>query len=141
MDQRKKTLRKPGVENKYGLTVSKIEDFVVVNKDKLIRSGRVWRNELEFAWCFFQSVGNGRGLYGGEILNVLVEFYDQPQENGKSIKVSCSYIMEDMCDYPFEEFFKEEDMETNWDLELQEVLLAFANFLLDEGIVIFKNIN
>lgn len=121
-------MRKPKIENKYNLTVKDIENFVLADKEKL--KTRCWRNNVVNAWCY--SKGVGKGYWGGSDYDIWIGFYDKPY-NKKLIKVNCS-CMEGMCSYKFNKFYQLEDIENILDLQCQEAVLEFANWLLDEKV-------
>ena len=125
-------MRKPKILNKYNLKPKDIQKATILNYDRL-HEHPFWRNDVVQAWCL--SDGSGRGLYGDWIDSYWIGFYD---ENAKShageIILQCSSY-EDMCNYNFDTFFDYNDIDNEFDLELQEKLLDRINWLINKGII------
>lgn len=124
-------MRDVKIKNKYNLTISKIKKLKV-NKD-LIKEGSFgfWRNSVVNAWCISGTTikntsDNMYGTYNSYWLGI----YD----DGK-IKIHCD-CHGGMCDYNFNSFFREQDIENDIDLEIQEQLLCKVNQLIDNGVLI-----
>ena len=124
-------MRKPRVENKYNLKPKDIEKATILDYERLKQSP-FWRNNVVNAWCL--SDGTGKGFYG-YIDNYWIGFYDK---NAKAyagrIRLVCT-SNEDMSSYNFKEFFNYNEIEYEFDLQLQEKLLSRINWLIDERII------
>lgn len=132
-------MRKPKVENKYNLKPKDIQKATILDYDKLKQSP-FWRNHAINAWCLSECVKpNKKDSYGTFDLDYWIGFYDSDAKSyaGK-IRLSCS-CYGGMCSYNFKSFFNEKEIENEYDLELQEKLLARINWLIDEGIIEIKN--
>lgn len=125
-------MRKPKVLNKYNLKPKDIQKATILNYDRL-QKPPFWRNDVVQAWCL--SDGSGKGFYGDWIDSYWIGFYDKnaKSHSGKIILQCSSY--EDMCNYNFDTFFDYNDIDNEFDLELQEKLLDRINWLIDEGII------
>lgn len=128
-------MRKPKVENKYGLKPKDIQKAIIINRDKL-QEEPFWRNNVINAWCLSETTAkNKKDFEFGTYNEYWIGFYD---ENAKSyagkIKLSCS-AYGGMCSYNFKEFFNPKEIECEIDLEIQEKLLARINWLIDNEIV------
>ena len=125
-------MRKPRVENKYNLKPKDIEKAIVLDRERLMQPP-FWRNDVIGAWCI--TGGAGKGLFNMYIDSYWFGFHDDNARvfPGKA-RLSCS-CHEDMCDYIFQDFFNEKEMENEVDLELQENLLEQINWLIDEKII------
>lgn len=121
-------MRNPKVENKYSLTIKDIENFILVDLEKL--KTRCWRSNVVDAWCY--SKGFGSGYFDMYESDVWIGFYDK-EYNGKLINVNCS-CGEGMMSYDFNEFYNYKEIENEFDLLSQEAVLEFANWLLDEKV-------
>lgn len=125
-------MRPPKVMNQYGLNPKDIEKAIVINSDRL-SSNPFWRNENINAWCLSDDTAKTSGDYEFLTYNEYwIGFFD----NGK-IKLSCS-AHGGMCNYHFDTFFDDEDIEHEMDLEIQEKLLERINWLIDEKIIEIK---
>ena len=125
-------MRKPKVQNKYHLKPKDIEKAIILDEKKLHKVP-FWRNNVIGAWCL--NGGVGKGYYGCSLNSYWIGFYDK---NAKSyagkIRLECT-AYEDMCSYKFKEFFNPDEIENEWDLQLQEALLEKINWMIDEGII------
>jgi hypothetical protein len=128
-------MRKPKVENKYNLKPYDIENATIIDFERL-KQPPFWRNNVVNAWCL--SDGTGKGCYGGSIDSYWIGFYDQDaKSHAGKIKLSCTSY-EDVCSYNFTKFFDYNEIEYEFDLELQEKLLDIINWLIDEKIIEIK---
>lgn len=112
-------MRGPRVENKYQLTIPKIKKLKVRKSENLKELG-FWWNEAVKSWCVIEEAGDDSYWIG-------------ISEKGKFKFTLDAY--EGMCSYNFKEFFRPDDMENEWDLEIQEKFLSKINFLIDEGVL------
>ena len=125
-------MRKPKILNKYNLKPKDIQKATILNYDRL-HEHPFWRNDVVQAWCL--SDGSGRGLYGDWIDSYWIGFYDKnAKSHSGEIILQCSSY-EDICNYNFDTFFDDNDIDNEFDLELQEKLLDRINWLIDEGII------
>ena len=124
-------MREPKVKNKYNLKPKDIQKATILDFERL-KQPPFWRNNVIGAWCL--SGGAGKGFYG-HIDSYWIGFYDEDAKAyvGK-IRLNCSSY-EDMCRYDFKEFFDYREIENEFDLELQEILLDKINWLIDEKII------
>ena len=128
-------MRKPVVENKYGLKFSDIHHFVVLKPDEL-HNPPFWRNEavqskgIHGAWCLSGDTAESKEdeLYG-TYSEYWIGFYDSG-----TIEANCSSYG-GMRSCSFEKFFDPKDIDNEIDLRLEELLLRDLNWLLDNGIV------
>ena len=122
-------MRPPKVMNQYGLNPKDIEKAVVLNLEKL-KEKPFWRNDVIQAWCLSGHTAKTSDDYEFLTYNEYwIGFFD----TGK-IKLSCS-AYGGMCNYDFNDFFDDEDIEHEIDLEIQEKLLKRINWLIDEKII------
>ena len=126
-------MRKPRVENKYNLTISKIRKLQINNR-ALIQDSLFWRNEVIKAWCISDStIRNTLDELCSTYNSYWIGIYDKPYE-GKLLRFRLSKYG-DMCNYEFEKFFQEEDIECEIDLQIQELFLEKINELIDKKIL------
>ena len=71
---KKKSIRKPKVENKYNLKPKDIEKAVVLDYDRLHQTP-FWRNDVVQAWCLTD--GSGEGFYGDWWILIGLDFMIQ----------------------------------------------------------------
>lgn len=122
-------MRKPNVENKYNLTMKDVNNLVSFDRSK-ITSPLFTRNRLTNTWDITGSTTKKNSDVTSLACN---EFLIRVDYDG-SIRVMCS-TYGGMANYNFNEFFKENEIENELDLEIQEKLLETINMLLDEGIL------
>lgn len=121
------------ITNKYNLTVSKIKKLKIGDRSKINRKNGFWRNDVIKAWCISKSVGQE------DLKNSFwLGFYDEdaPAYAGKFRISVDSY--DGMCNYIFNQFFQEKDIECPEDLKIQKMLLDEVTRLIDEGILVIQ---
>lgn len=125
-------MRKPNVKNKYNLKPKDIQKSKVLNKEALMRAP-FWRNDVVSAYCL--SGGCGKDVWGDFDMCYWIGFYDDdaPAYAGKIRLSLTSYG--GMCGYNITGFFKDNEIENENDLHLQEILLEKINWLIDDGII------
>ena len=131
-------------KNKYHLKMSDIRKMkinreklfeVISNKQSCEHIG-FWRNNVVNAWCIS---GNTAKTPADDRFCTYSEFwigfYDEDANAyaGKFKFHISSYG--GMCDYRFEEFYKEKDIENNDDRMIQSLFLNKINQLIDIGIL------
>ena len=107
----------------------------MINKDAL-KKAPFWRNDVIGAYCLNETVEpNPKDSYGTFDLSYWIGFYDEDAKayKGKT-RLKCSSYG-GMCHYSFKEFFNPNEIENEYDLQLQEKLLERINQLLDDKIV------
>lgn len=131
-------MRKPKVENKYNLKPSDINKLVVNDRSK-IKEPLFWRNDVINAWCISKSIGTDADRKYCTDNSVWIGIYDKPYYCHE-VHCYCT-CWGGMGRYNFNEFFNYREIETEKDLETQEILLQYINRLLDKGILaIVKNV-
>lgn len=127
-------MRKPKVENKYNLTIQQCRNLKVRNRDK-ISEPLFWRNNVISAWCISENVGSKAEQKYCDDSSYWIGIYDGDANlDAGEFKFNFS-TYGGMCGYNFKEFFKNEEIETDQDLRLQEAFLSKINYLIDEGIL------
>ncbi len=129
-------MRKPKVENKYNLTMKKINKLSVGDESK-IKEPLFWRNNVINAWCISGTVGTDKDIQYGTDNEFWIGIYDKPYYNSR-IRVYCN-CLGGMSTYKFNKFFRSEDIEHENDLKVQEDLLKTVNNLIDEGILVMED--
>lgn len=126
-------MRAPRVKNIYDLTIEKMYMLKVKNR-ALVKEPLFWRNSAISAWCISAIAGDSE--FGDENAYWIGIFDDNASEDaGKFVFRLSTYG--GMCGYQFNEFFREEDIENDWDLEIQEKFLNKVNQLIYMGILGF----
>lgn len=118
-------MRKPKVRNKYNITLKDIRNMSV-DRSKL-EEPLFWRNNVVKAWCILGSVGNKRYCTDS---SYWIGVYDDEK---KKVTVDLS-AYGGMAGYKIEKFYRWQDIENEQDLEIQELLLAKVNELIDKGV-------
>lgn len=121
-------MRKPTVKNKYNLTIRKAKNLKI-DRSKVNDLYGFWRNDIVKAWCL--SGGVGRSPLGGSMSSFWIGIYDDESKK-VSIKLDA---YEGMFNYNISKFYQLEDIETEVDLGIQELLLSKLNELIDNGIL------
>ena len=129
-------MRKPKVENKYNLTMKKINKLSVGDESK-IKEPLFWRNNVINAWCLSKFIGTDRDVKYGANNDIWIGIYDKPYYN-KRVHTRCD-CFGGMCTYKFDKFYQEKDIENELDLKTQEGLLGTVNYLIDEGILVMED--
>ena len=119
------------VPNKYNIKPKDIKKLKVLNWDKLKK--KTWYNETMKKtgewYCHFEG-SNGGGFYGDDEDEFWIGF------NKKNGEVDYNFHAgEGMYRYTFDEFYKANEIETKWDMNVQVNAMRYLNMLLDEEIV------
>lgn len=127
-------MRQPTVENKYNLTMAKIQKLKIADRSQ-IGKPLFWRNDVIGAWCIVGSAGSDTDIRFGTDNEFWIGIYDLNAKSyaGKFRVHLTSYG--GMCNYKFNQFFREKDIENNNDLLIQEKFLSKINELIDLGIL------
>lgn len=130
-------MRTPTVNNKYNLTMAKIRRLKVVDRSKVCKP-LFWRNDVIGAWCIIGSAGSDMDIQFGTDNEFWIGIYDDNAKTyaGKFRVHLTSYSR--MCDYKFNQFFREKDIENDNDLLIQEKFLSKINELIDCGVLAFN---
>lgn len=130
-------MRTPTVNNKYNLTMAKIRRLKVVDRSKVCKP-LFWRNDVIGAWCIVGSAGSDMDIRFGTDNEFWIGIYDDNAKTyaGKFRVHLTSYG--GMCDYKFNQFFREKDIENDNDLLIQEKFLSKINELIDCGVLAFN---
>ena len=120
--------------NKYNLTPKSIKELVIKDWDKL--KTKTWKNDAMKKtgtwWCRLIGCNDrrnpGNKYYGED------EFWIGFREEDNKIDCMFSSFC-GMCGYEFDEFYKAETIENDYDMNVQVNAIAFLNELLDEGIL------
>ncbi len=131
--------RKPMVENKYNLTISKIKKLQIGNRS-LLSEPLFWRNNVISAWCISGSSGTSADHRYGTDNGYWIGIYDEDAKAyaGKFRINFSSYG--GMCGYTFNSFYRPADIENENDLRIQELFLEKINYLIDLGILVMKEV-
>lgn len=127
-------MRKPEVKNKYNLTVEKIRELKY-NREK-IGEPLFWRNDAVSAWCISKNTSKNEMDYEFcTYSDFWLGIYD---EDAKFYAGELQFTVSShggMCSYIFDEFYREEDIENDIDLEIQELILKTINDLIDNNVL------
>lgn len=124
-------MRKPNVENKYHLTMSKLKQAKIINKEKLLKNYNLINNSSE-QYILIKDIGTPDDFKYGSYSSYYITF-----NKNNTIKVECT-CFGGMCNYKFDEFFKKDDVKNEIDLQLQEGLLGVLNDLIDNNVIKIK---
>lgn len=128
-------MRKPRVENKYNLKPKDIQKATVLDYDRLHQEP-FWRNDVVGAWCLSGEIKpNPKDYYGTYDLGYWIGFYDQDAKSYAGKIRLCCTSYGGMCFYNFKSFYNENEIENDYDLQLQEKLLDIINMLIDSNII------
>ena len=122
----------PKVENRYNLTYSDIQRLKVRNRE-LIKEPLFYWNDQISAWCISE-VSDTKWREDTFWIGIYAK--DAPEYPGEFHFHFTSYA--GMTGYVFEHFYNPEEIETKYDLMIQEKFLAKINHLLDMGILVKK---
>lgn len=127
-------MRTPTVENKYNLTMAKIRKLKIADRSKVGKS-LFWRNDVIGAWCIVGAAGSEMDTRFGTDNEFWIGIYDNnvKAHAGKFRVHLTSYG--GMCQYKFNQFFREKDIQCDNDLRIQEKFLDKINELIDLGIL------
>lgn len=123
---------KPKVENRYNLTYSSIQQLKIDNRELIKEPLFTWNDQIS-AW-FISEVSDIRWREDTFWIGIYAE--DAPEYPGKFRFYFTSYA--GMSGYVFEHFYNPEEIETKYDLIIQEKFLEKINQLLDMGILVKK---
>ena len=118
--------------NKYGFTPKNLKKLKVLDWDRLKK--KCWRNKAmndsKGDWyCHLEGDGFHSGLFGDDE----DEFWIGFRTDGKVDYHFSS--REGMCHYRFEEFYKVEEIENKYDMQIQVNAIKWLNMMIDEGIL------
>ena len=118
--------------NKYKLTPDSIRKLIIRDWDKL--KTKTWLNEAMKAtgtwWCHLEgSQSDEDKKYNDED-----EFWIGFREENNTIDYHFSSYG-GMCGYVFDEFYKLEDIENRYDMNVQVNVIKWLNMMIDEGIL------
>ena len=127
-------MRKPKVDNKYNLTMTKIRKLKIADRSQ-IGKPLFWRNDVIGAWCIVGAAGSYMDVRFGTDNEFWIGIYDDNAKvyAGKLRVHLTSYG--GMCGYEFNQFFREKDIKDDNDLLIQEKFLSKINELIDLGIL------
>ena len=127
-------MRKPKVDNKYNLTMTKIRKLKIADRGQ-IGKPLFWRNDVIGAWCIVGAAGSDMDVRFGTDNEFWIGIYD---DNAKAyagkLLVNLTYYL-GICGYEFNQFFREKDIKDDNDLLIQEKFLSKINELIDLGIL------
>lgn len=125
------------VKNKYNLTMAKIRRLKIADRSK-VGKPLFWRNDVIGAQCIVGSVGSDMDIRFGTDNEFWIGIYDDNAKTyaGKFRVHLTSYG--GMCDYKFNQFFREKGIENDNDLLIQEKFLSKINELIDCGVLAFN---
>ncbi len=127
-------MRNPKVDNKYNLTMSKIRKLKITDTSQ-IGKPLFWRNDVIGAWCIVGSAGSDMDVRFGTDNEFWIGIYD---DNAKAYAGKLRVHLTSyggMCEYKFNQFFREKDIKDDNDLLIQEKFLSKINELIDLGIL------
>lgn len=127
-------MRKPKVDNKYNLTMTKIRKFKIADRGQ-IGKPLFWRNDVIGAWCIVGAAGSDMDVRFGTDNEFWIGIYD---DNAKAYVGKLRVHLTSyggMCGYEFNQFFREKDIKDDNDLLIQEKFLSKINELIDLGIL------
>lgn len=127
-------MRNPKVDNKYNLTMSKIRKLKITDTSQ-IGKPLFWRNDFIGAWCIVGSAGSDMDVRFGTDNEFWIGIYD---DNAKAYAGKLRVHLTSyggMCEYKFNQFFREKDIKDDNDLLIQEKFLSKINELIDLGIL------
>ena len=119
------------VPNKYNIKPKDIKKLKVLDWDKLKK--KTWYNDAmkkTGEWYCHLEGSNGGGLYGDDKDEFWIGFN---KKNGEVDYWFTSYG--GMCGYTFDEFYKTDEIENKWDMNVQVNAMRYLNMLLDEKII------
>lgn len=127
--------RRPNVENRYQLKPGDITKAVILKPER-IRQKPFWRNDAVQAWCLTGTTAKTKADWEyGTYSEYWIGFFDEDAKTyAGQIRMDLSSYG-GMCSYRIEQFFNPEDMETEDDVNVQEIVLSRINWLLDERII------
>lgn len=110
----------PRVENKYNLDFKSLKDLKLKDRT-LVSEPLFWRNDKNLLWCYSKPIANGE-----------TEFWIRIKDDGKIVIHCASH--HNLYEYKFSKFFNLSEINSIYELMLQEELLATLNAFIDEGI-------
>ena len=115
--------------NKYNLTPKTIKKLIILDWHRLKKN--TWHNKAMLSgnwWCHLEGCN-----IGGK--------YDDTDEfwigfNEDNNKIDCHFsCYEGMCHYRFKEFYKLDEIENVYDMNVQANAIKWLNTLIDKGIL------
>ena len=122
----------PKVENRYNLTYSDVQKLKVRNRELIQEPLFYWNNQIS-AWCISE-VSDTKWREDTFWIGIYTK--DAPEYPGEFRFYFTSYA--GMCGYTFKYFYNPEEIETKYDLIIQEKFLTKINQLIDMGILVKK---
>ena len=118
--------------NKYNLSTKSIKKLKIKDWDRLKK--KTWYNEAMKKtgtwWCHLEGCqSDDNKKYDDEN-----EFWIGFREDDDTIDYRFSSY-EGMCGYVFDEFYKIEDIENKYDMNVQANAIKWLNMMIDEGIL------
>ena len=121
-------------KNKYNLTFNKIKQLKIKDRGKVC-SPLFWRNDVIQAWCISGSASSSSDRMYCTDSSYWIGIYDtNAKEYAGEFRFDL-YSYGGMYNYEFNEFFQQEDIENENDLQIQEMFLEKINQLIDFGIL------
>ena len=120
------------VPNKYNIKPEDIKKLKVLDWDRLKK--HTWYNEgMREAgeWYCCLKGSNGGGVFCDDDEDMFWIGFNK--KNGEVDYWFTSYG--GMCGYTFDEFYKADEIENKWDMNVQVNAMRYLNMLLDEGII------
>ena len=115
--------------NKYNLTPKKIKKLKIIDWEKLKK--KTWHNNAMLSgnwWCHLEG-SNISSKYDDES-----EFWIGFNEDND--KIDCNFTSYGgMCGYKFKEFYSSEDIEDDYDMNVQVNAIKWLNMMIDCGIL------
>lgn len=114
--------------NKYNLSPKNIKNLKILDWEKL--KNKTWHNDSLTGnwWCHLEGC-NLEGEYNDED-----EFWIGFNEDDD--RIDCHFTaFEGMCDYYFDEFYRLDDIENIYDMNVQINVISWLNKMIDEGIL------
>lgn len=115
--------------NKYNIKPKDIKKLKVLDWNKLKEN--TWFNQAMNKPCWCHLEGAGKDCFGESEDDFWIGFF----EDGKIDFHFSAYG--GMCGYKFNEFYKAEEIENEFDMEIQVKAINYLNKLLDEKIISF----
>ena len=122
--------------NKYNLTPKNIVNLHV-DRSKVNEENGFWYNNAINAWCLSGSVGVDDYPIC-DATEYWLGVYDKPKKDG-SVKIALHFsCYSGMCNYKFDTFFDEKEMETEDDYRIQYRFIDVMNKLIEKGVFIIQ---
>lgn len=135
MNKKTKLIRTPKVKNKYNLKPSDIRKLIISDRSKLCEP-TFWRNNVIDAWCISGSTAKtAADREYGTYNSYWIGIYDI---DAKAYAGKIRYSLDGcggMTTKCINSFYNPNDIKTEDDLLIQEMLLEKVNSLIDSGIL------